>query len=115
MINQFYPYDLQLSKPKSSETEAPFLDLHLSILDGFISCKIYNKRVDFDFEIVNFPYLGGDVPRRASYGIYISQLIRFTRLSDHVSDFNTGSKLLTAKLLNQGYWYHELRKAFSKF
>ena len=92
------------------------MDLHLSIVDGFVSCKIYDKGNDFDFEIaVNFPFLDGDVPRAASYGVYISQLIRFARVSSHVIDFNTRNKLLTAKLLNQGYRYHKLRKAFSKF
>ena len=79
------------------------MDLHLSIVDGFVSCKIYNKRGDFDFEIVNFPFLDGDIPRAASYCVYISQLIQFARVSSHVTDFNTGNKLLTAKLLNQGY------------
>ena len=74
------------------------MDLHLSIVDGFGSCKIYNKRDDFDFEIVNFPFLNGDVPRAASYGIYISQLIRLARVSSHVTDFNTRNKLLTAGL-----------------
>ena len=91
------------------------MDLHLSIIDGFVSCKIYDKRDDFDFEIVNFPFLDGDVPLAASYGVYISQLIRFARVSSHITDFNTSNKLLTAKLLNQGYRYHKLRKAFSKF
>ena len=81
---------------------------------GHISCKIYNKRDDFDFEIVNF-YLDGDVPRRASYGVYISQLMLFASVSSHVTDFNIQNKLLTAKLLNHGYRYHKLRKAFSKF
>ena len=65
--------------------------------------------------IVNFPLLDCDVPRRPSYGVYISQLIRFTRVCNHVDDFNTRNKCLTAKLLNQGYWYHKLRKVFSKF
>ena len=106
---------LQLNKANSSDTEATFLDLHLSIVDGFVSCKIYDKRDDFDFKIVNFHFLDGDVPRAASYGVYISQLIRFARVSSHVTDFNTRNKLLTAKLLNQGYRYHKLRKAFSKF
>ena len=69
-------------------TEAPFLDLHLSVANGFVSSKIYDKRDDFDFDIVNFPFLGGDVPRRASYGVYISQLIRFARVCNHVTDFN---------------------------
>ena len=50
--------------------------------------KKYDKRDDFNFDIVNFPFLDGDVPRRPSYGVYISQLIRFVRESSHVTDFN---------------------------
>ena len=78
------------------------MDLHLSTVDWFVSCKIYDKRNDFDFEIVNFLFLDGDVPHATSYGVYISQLIRFARVSSHVTDFNTRNKLLTVKLLNQG-------------
>ena len=81
--------ELQLNKANSSDAEDAFLDLHLSIVDGFVSCKIYDKSDDFDFEIVNFPFLDGDVPRAASYGVYISQIIRFARVSSHVTDFNT--------------------------
>ena len=77
--------------------------------------KIYDKRDDFDFDILNFLFLDGDFPRSASYGVYISQLIRFARVSSHVGDFNTRNKVLTAKLLRQGYRYHKLRQAFSKF
>ena len=91
------------------------MDLHLSISDGFVQTKIYDKRDDFDFKIVNFPFLDGDVPRSTSYGVYISQLIRFARVSSHVDDFNTRNKVLTANLLRQGYRYHKIRKAFSKF
>ena len=74
MVNQIYPSELQLNKANTSDTEAPFLDLHLSISNGYVSSKIYDKRDDFDFDIVNFPFLDGDVPRRPSYGVYISQL-----------------------------------------
>ena len=77
--------------------------------------KYISLRIDFDFDIVNFPFLDVDVPRLTSYGVYISQLIRFARVSSHVNDFNTRNKVLTAKLLRQGYRYHKLRKAFSKF
>ena len=77
MVNQIYPSELQLNKANISDTEAPFLDLHLSVANGFVSSKIYE---DFDFDIVNFPFMDGDVPRRASYGVYISQLIRFARV-----------------------------------
>ena len=64
---------------------------------------------------MNFPFLDGDVPHSTSYGVYISQLIRFARVSSHVDDFNTRNKVLTAKLLRQRYRYHKIRKAFSKF
>ena len=113
-ISQIYPSGLQLKKANSFENETPFLDLHLSILDGFVSCKIYNKRDYFDFRIANFPYLDRDVPRRASYIVYIAEFIWVARVSSHVSDFNTQNKVLTAKLLNQGYRYYRLRKGFSK-
>ena len=65
--------------------------------------------------IVNFPFLDGDVPRRASYGVYISQLIRFAKVCNHVADITARNKCLTAKLLQQGYRYYKLRKTFSKF
>ena len=122
MVGQIYPAELQLNKANSSDTEAPFLDLNLSITDlnlsitnGIVSSKIYDKRDDFNFEIVNFPFLDGDVPRSLSYGVYISQLIRFARVCSNVDDFNNRNLFLTAKLLKQGYRYHKIRKAFSKF
>ena len=59
-----------------------------------------------------FPFLDGDVPCSTSYGVYISQLIRFARASSYVTDFNTRNKLLTQK---KGYRYHKLHKTFSKF
>ena len=62
----------------------------------------------WDFEIVNFPFLDGAVHRSTSYGVYISQLIRFARVSSHVADFNARYKSLTAKLLRKGYRYHKL-------
>ena len=103
LISQIYLLELQSNEANSSEIETPCLYLHLSILNGVISCKMYDKRDDFDFEIVNFLYSDGDIPGRASYGVYISQLIRFARVSSHITDFNIRNKLLTAKLLNQGF------------
>ena len=97
MVNQIFPPEL------------------LSVANGFVSSKIYDKRDDFDFDIVNFPFLDGNVPRRPSYGVYISQLIRFARVCNHVTDFNARNKCLTAKLLQQGYRYHKLRKTFLNF
>ena len=86
MVGQIYPAELQLNKANSSDTEAPVLDLNLSITKGIVSFKIYDKRDDFNFDIVNFPFLDRDVPRSPSYGVYISQLIRF--VCSNVDDFN---------------------------
>ena len=57
MANHIYPSELQLNKANVSDTEAPFSDLHLSISDGFVKTKMYDKRDEFDFDIVNFPFL----------------------------------------------------------
>ena len=77
-----------VSQRVSSDTEAPFLDLNLSITNGIVSPKIYDKRDDSNFEIVNFPFIDGDVPRSPSYGVHISQLIRFVRVCSNNDDFN---------------------------
>ena len=72
----------------SSDTEAPFLDLNLSKTNGIVSSKLYEEQDDFNFEIVNFLFLDGDVTRSPSYGVYISQLFRFARVCSNVDDFN---------------------------
>ena len=115
MVNRIYPPELQLNKTNTSYTEAPFFDLHLFVSNGFVLSKIYDKRDDFDFDIVNFPFLDGDVPHSTSHGVYISQLIRFARMSSHVADFNARNKSLTAKHFQQGYRYHKLRKTSPNF
>ena len=112
MVGQIYPTELQSNKANSSDIEAPFLDLNLSITNGIVSSKIYDKRNDFNFETVNFPFLDGDVPRSPSYGIYISQLIRFARVCSNVDDFNNR---ISFQLLSYQNRYHKIQKEFSKF
>ena len=56
MVSQIYPSELQLNKANTSDSEAAFSDLHLSISNDIVSTKMYDKRDDFDFEIVNFPF-----------------------------------------------------------
>ena len=65
MVNHIYPSELRLNKSREeiplktnvSETEASFLDLYLSISDGFLKTKRFDKRNNFNFDIVNFPFL----------------------------------------------------------
>ena len=115
MVGQIYPTELQLNKANSSDTEAPFLDLNLSITNGIVTSKIYDNRDDFNIEIVNSLFLDEDVPRSPSYGVYISQLIRIARVCSNVDDFNNRNLFLTAQLLKLGYRYPKIRKVFSKF
>ena len=69
------------------------MDLQLCKTYGIVRTKIYDKRDDFDFNIVNFPFLDGDVRRSASYGVNTSQRIRFAGLSSHIDDLNTRNKV----------------------
>ena len=71
------------NKTSTSDTEASFLDLNSSISNDITGTKFYDKQYDFDFDIVNFSFLDSDVPRATSYGVYISLLIRFSRVSSH--------------------------------
>ena len=99
----------------TSDKETSFLDLNIKVMGSDIHTSVYDKRDDFGFPIVNFPWLSGDVPRLPSYGIYSSQLVRFARCCTSVLDFHSKNLQITLKLLTQGYRYHKLRKTFGKF
>ena len=109
-----HPAELQLNKANASDTEAAFLDLNLSIHNDIVSTKIYDKRDDFIFDIVNFPFLDGDVPRRPSYAVYI--YLNLFALPEHLR------MLLTSIIVTNSYLPNFLSKAigiisiaFSKF
>ena len=74
MVSKIYTSEFQLNKTNTSCTEAAFLDQHSSISNDIVSI-VFDKRDDFDFEIVYFLFLDGDVPYSKSYGIYITQII----------------------------------------
>ena len=97
-MGRIYGHEIQFNKAKATDIEAPFLELLLSILIGFVLWKIYDNRNDFDFEMINFPFLDEGIPRFTSYGVYISQLIRFARVTNHVYNVNTLNKILSAEL-----------------
>ena len=90
------------------------MDLNLCISYGTVSIKIYDKRDDFDFDIINFPFLDGDFSRHSSYGVYISQITRFARASSNLSDFNCRNKALPPNFLGRVVVILN-RMAFSKF
>jgi hypothetical protein len=115
MVNKISPSALQLNKANTSDKQANFLDINFSIKNGYVTTKIHDKRDYFNFNIVNFPFLDGDVSRATSYRVYISQLVRFSRACNDVNNFNKRNLCITEKLLKQGCRYHKLRKTFWKF
>ena len=78
-IPYIYQTELQLKKAKTADKETSFLDFNIKIIGSDVHTSVYDKRDDFGFLIVNFPWLSGDVPIPLSYGVYISQLVRFAR------------------------------------
>ena len=104
-----------MNKANTSDKETSFLDLNIKVIGSDIHTSVYDKRDDFDFPIINFPWLSGDVPILPSHGIYISQLVRFVRCCTSVLDFHSKNLQITSKLLTQGYRYRKLRKTFGKF
>ena len=93
-----------------------FLDLStcIKVNCNNIPTSVYDKRDDLRFPIVNFPWLGGDIPSLQSYGIYISQLVWFARCCTNVSNFHIKNLQITSILLIQDYRYHKIRKTFGK-
>ena len=115
-ISDINPRELQVNKANTLDKETSFL-LNMKMIGNDIHTKVYDKRNDFGFPIVNFPFLSGDVPRLPWYGIYISQLVlvRFVWCCTSIFDFHSKNLQITSKLLTRGYWYHKLRKTFRKF
>ena len=79
------------------------MDCYLYIDNGKITTRLYDKRDDFNFPIVNFPILNSNIPSAQAYGVYVSQLIRYARICSNYQDFMERGKVLTTNLLSQGY------------
>jgi len=109
-----YPPELEIKETTETACSTSFLDLHLEFDNsGHLSTKIYDKRDDFNFEIINFPYLCSNIPSSPAYGVYISQLIRYARASTNYSDFLERHKHLRNRLLNQGYEEKRLKRSLT--
>ena len=99
IVNQIHPPELKLNNANTTDTKAPFLDLHLSIANGFVLffSKIYDKRDDFHFAIVNFPFW------MVTFLAMLRIVYTFCNLLGLLEN-----KCLTAKPLQQSYRYHKL-------
>ena len=87
----------------------------MSVFHNIIKDKFYDKRDDFNFPIVNFPFICSNIPAAPAYGVYISKLIQYSRVCGSYQDFLDRGLLLTRKLLNQGFLLVKLRSSLRKF
>ena len=114
-LDTIYPGELEIKDTSDSPTFVNFLDLHLEINNNKICTSLYDKRDDFNFKIVNFPFLSSNIPRSPAYGVFVSQLVRYSRSSSNYWDFVKRSSNLAAKLLKQDFDIIRLKKSFKKF
>ena len=111
-----YPPELEVKETTDTASSASFLDLYLEFdHSGQLSTKIYDKRDDFNFKIINFPNMCSNIPASPAYGVYISQLIRYARASSNYSDFLKRHLHLRNRLLDQGYKKIRLIRSLKKF
>ena len=114
-IDDIYPAELEIKDTTDADHRASYLDLDLSYdRDKRLKVKLNDKRDDFTFNFVNFPFLSSNIPQSPAYGVYVSQLIRYARASSAYIDFLVRSRLLTNKLLGQGYKRFKLITTFKK-
>ena len=102
--------------PQNTEYRHNFYSFRSKFDDsGQLSTKIYDKRDDFNFKIINFPNMCSNIPASPAYGVYISQLIRYARASSNYSDFLKRHLHLRNRLLDQGYKKIRLIRSLKKF
>ena len=98
-----YQRELEIEETVETAAFSSYLDCYLYIDNGKLTTRLYDKRDDFNFLIVNFPFLSSNIPSAPAYGVYVSQLIRYPRTCSNYQDFVERGKVLTTKLLSQGY------------
>ena len=79
-VDSIYPGELEIKDTTESVSSVSYLDVLLEKdLNGILTTKLYDKRDDFNFSIVNFTYLCSNIPSSPAYGVFVSQLIRYAR------------------------------------
>jgi hypothetical protein len=113
-MTEIYPPELSLTTD-NAVVQSDYLDLSLEIKNGKIHTSLFDKRDTFGFTIVNFPDLSGNIPARSSYGVFTSQLIRYARCCEELSDFKQRTSILIDRLVDQHFAINRLKTTFEKF
>jgi hypothetical protein len=115
VMYQMYPKELKLVPDDSDGTITHFLDLTLKVENGFISTSIYDKRDLFDFPVVNFPFLNGNIPSKSSYGVFSGELVRYARGCTFIDDFKLKLAKTISILKKQFFTPRMMKKSWFKF
>ena len=115
ILTDVYPVEMKVSKTNISTFKCSYLDLLISVYKGKFRMKLYDKRDDYKFKVFSYPYLDGNIPETRSYGIFISQLVRFCSVNSTFIGFHDDVSNLVKKLCKQGFLIAALRKKFIKF
>ena len=114
-IYQIYPRELEIKLESNNVKEVAYLDLNLKSENDILVSSVYDKRDNFSFEIVNYPYIDSCIPKKSALGVFFSQLIRYARICSKFTDFKEKSASLVIKLKNQGYNINDLKRLSLKF
>ena len=114
-IYEIYPRDLEIKLESNNISEVAYLDLKLTTENTRLIISLYDKRDNFSFDIVNYPYIDSCIPKKSALGVYMSQLIRYARICSKFVDFKLKAVSLIKKLKNQGYYDRDLRRLSLKF
>jgi hypothetical protein len=111
-VDRIYPIELEIKDTTDTDRSASYFDLHLEIdSEGRLRTKLYDKRNDFNFPIVNFPFICSNIPAAPAYRVYLSQMIQYSRVCGSYQDFRDRGLLLTRKLLNQRFLSVKLKSS----
>ena len=114
-IYKIYPRELEIKLESSNPKNLSYLDLKIVSNNDDLTFSVYDKRDDFNFEIVNYPFSDSCIPKKSALGVYVSQLLRYARICSFFQDFKAKSHTLVIKLRNQGYKEADLRRLTLKF
>jgi hypothetical protein len=115
VMKDIYPKELVLVPDDSDGLSTPFLDFQLVVMNGVVSTSIFDKRDAFDFQMINFPTLTGNIPIKSSYGVFVCELVRYARACTYFADFKKRVLTLVKKLRTQHFIDRLLQKTYLKF
>ncbi len=115
LLNVIYPPEMVINNTNISPMKSSYLDLLMSIYRGKFKVSLYDKRTGFKFNVINYPFLDGNIPNNRSYGVFASQLIRLCKINTTLVGFVKDVSNLVNKLCNQHFELAAMRNHFFKF